>query len=163
MVGYAYVIEFFIAWYSGSSWERSTSSTASWGPVAGAAGSCSAATRSCPQIFWFKCARSLVWLMFVVCILVNVGMWFERFVIIVVGLHRDFLPSSWGRYLPSYVEVLTLVGSFGLFMTLFLLFCRFLPMVAMAEVKAILPVAQAHGIPEHEVETAVIAGEGNAK
>jgi hypothetical protein len=65
-------------------------------------------------------------------------MWFERFVIIVNGLHRDFLPSSWGSYSPSYVEVLTFVGSFGLFLTLFLLFCRWLPMVAMAEVKGVL-------------------------
>ena len=87
-------------------------------------------------------------LLFVVCILVNVGMWFERFVIIVVGLHRDFLPSSWGTYCPSYVEVLTLLGSFGLFLTLFLLFCRYLPMVAMAEVKSILPRRPAARRPE---------------
>ena len=84
-------------------------------------------------------ARRKVWLLCAIGILVNVGMWFERFVIIVIGLHRDFLPSSWGNYYPSYVEVLTLVGSFGLFLTLFLLFCRWLPVVAMAEVKAILP------------------------
>jgi hypothetical protein len=88
--------------------------------------------------------------MFIICLLVNLGMWFERFVIIAVGLHRDFLPSSWGSYYPSYVEVLTLIGSFGLFLTLFLLFCRYLPMVAMAEVKGILPGSQprhAHGEP----------------
>ena len=71
-------------------------------------------------------------------------MWFERFVIIVIGLHRDFLPSSWGSYWPSYVEVLTLVGSFALFMMLFLLFCRYLPMIAMAEVKGILPEKDGH-------------------
>jgi molybdopterin-containing oxidoreductase family membrane subunit len=82
-------------------------------------------------------------------------MWFERYVIIVIGLTRDFLPSSWGSYAPSYVEVLTLMGSFGLFMTLFLLFCRYLPMVAMAEVKGILPLAQQHSeAHEEELEVA---------
>jgi molybdopterin-containing oxidoreductase family membrane subunit len=90
-------------------------------------------------VLWFKRIRTSVWALFVVCLLVNVGMWFERFVIIVVGLSRDFLPSSWGSYAPSYVEVLTLLGSFGLFLMLFLLFCRYLPMVAMAEVKGVLP------------------------
>jgi hypothetical protein len=95
-----------------------------------------------PQLFWFQFARRNVWLMFAACLLVNVGMWFERFVIIVSGLHRDFLPSSWGSYYPSWVEVATLIGSFGLFLTLFLLFCRYLPMVAMAEVKGILPGSQ---------------------
>ena len=80
----------------------------------------------------------------IICALVNVGMWFERFVIIVTSLSRDFLPSSWHWYFPSYVEVLTLMGSFGLFFTLFLLFCRYLPMVAMAEVKSVLPQANPH-------------------
>jgi molybdopterin-containing oxidoreductase family membrane subunit len=75
----------------------------------------------------------------------------------VIGLTRDFLPSSWGSYAPSYVEVLTLMGSFGLFLTLFLLFCRYLPMVAMAEVKSILPSAQPHGEePEPEKELEVV-------
>ena len=96
-----------------------------------------------PHVLWFKKVRTSVWTLFVVSLLINVGMWFERYVIIVVGLTRDFLPSSWGSYAPSYVEVLTLLGSFGLFLTLFLLFCRYLPMVAMAEVKGILPSATA--------------------
>ncbi len=93
-------------------------------------------------MLWFKRIRTNVWALFVVSIFVNIGMWFERFVIIVIGLHRDFLPSSWGYYYPSWVEVLTLMGSFGLFMTLFLLFCRYLPMVAMSEVKGVLPTGQ---------------------
>jgi len=70
---------------------------------------------------------------------VNVGMWFERYVIIVTSLARDFLPSSWDYYMPTWVDMLTLLGSFGLFFTLFLLFVRFLPMVAMAEVKSVMP------------------------
>ena len=73
--------------------------------------------------------------MLIMAMLVNVGMWFERFVIIVASLSRDFLPSSWGMYCPTWVDICMLVGSFGLFFTLFLLFCRYLPMVAMAEVK----------------------------
>jgi molybdopterin-containing oxidoreductase family membrane subunit len=72
-------------------------------------------------------------------LLINVGMWFERFVIIVSSLYRDFLPSSWADYRPTLIEIGTLVGSFGLFFTLFLLFCRFLPMIAMADVKSVLP------------------------
>ncbi|OPZ09345.1 MAG: hypothetical protein BWZ10_02564 [candidate division BRC1 bacterium ADurb.BinA364] len=92
-----------------------------------------------PQLFWFKKARTSFWIMMPVCLLVNVGMWFERFVIVVTSLSRDFLPSSWGHYTPTIVDVMMLIGSFGLFLTLFLLFLRFLPMVAMAEVKSVLP------------------------
>lgn len=101
-----------------------------------------------PQLFWFKRLRRSIPVMLLVATLVTIGMWFERFVIIVISLHRDFLPSSWGYYCPSPVDLLTLAGSFGLFFTLFLLFCRFLPMIAMAEVKSIMPQAHAHG-PEH--------------
>jgi len=82
---------------------------------------------------------------------VNVGMWFERFVIIVSSLSQDFLPSAWDYYRPSAVELLTLAGSFGLFFTMFLLFCRYLPMVAMAEVKTVLPVADPHAHPHEHV------------
>ena len=81
--------------------------------------------------------------MVAICVLVNVGMWFERFVITVTSLSRDFLPSSWGYFAPTLVDILMFVGSFGLFFTLFLLFCRFLPMVAMAEVKSVLPEGEA--------------------
>ncbi|HMQ15596.1 MAG TPA: hypothetical protein PKC49_06445, partial [Phycisphaerae bacterium] len=86
-----------------------------------------------------------IWTMLLPVMCVNIGMWFERFVIIVTSLSADFLPSSWGGYYPSWVELLTLAGSFGLFMTLFLLFIRFLPSVAMAEIKTIMPQAEGHG------------------
>jgi len=151
MVGYAYLMEFFTAWYSQNPYEQFHFLDREFGSMWWAGWIMFGCNAVVPQILWFKFARSNVWVLFPVCILINVGMWFERFVIIVIGLHRDFLPSSWGSYAPSYVEVLTLVGSFGLFMTLFLLFCRFLPMVAMAEVKSILPAAHpAHG-EGHEV------------
>ena len=89
-----------------------------------------------PQVLWFRRVRMhSMAVVFVVAILVNVGMWFERFVIIVTSLHRDFLPSSWADYAPSLVEIATLVGSFGLFFTCFLIFCRLAPVIAIAEVK----------------------------
>ena len=81
---------------------------------------------------------------FILSIVVNIGMWFERFVIIVTSLHRDFLPSSWGYFRPTMVDVGIFVGSFGLFLTLFLLFIRFLPMLAIAEIKSITPQADPH-------------------
>jgi Ni/Fe-hydrogenase subunit HybB-like protein len=83
--------------------------------------------------------------LFVLSLFVNVGMWFERFVIIVTSLHRDFLPSSWAMYTPTIWEIMALIGSFGLFFTLFCLFVRFLPIVATAEVKTVLPQADPHG------------------
>jgi molybdopterin-containing oxidoreductase family membrane subunit len=98
-----------------------------------------------PQLFWFKRCRQSIPVMMAVAFLVNVGMWFERFVIVVTSLSADYLPANWGMYWPTWVEVLTLLGSFGLFFTLFLLFIRFLPMIAMAEVKTVLPAARAHG------------------
>ena len=92
-----------------------------------------------PQLFWFKWCRTTPWFMVVVCVFVNIGMWFERFVITVTSLCRDFVPSSWGYFHPTGVDIMMLIGSFGLFTTLFLLFCRFLPIIAMAEVKGIMP------------------------
>jgi molybdopterin-containing oxidoreductase family membrane subunit len=144
MVGYAYAMEFFVAWYGGSPWEQFHFLNREFGPLWWAGWIMLSCNAIVPHVLWFRAARKSVWTLFVVSILINVGMWFERFVIIVTGLQRDFLPSSWGSYAPSYVEVLMLVGSFGLFATLFLLFCRFLPMVAMAEVKSILPAAHGH-------------------
>jgi molybdopterin-containing oxidoreductase family membrane subunit len=91
-----------------------------------------------PQLLWFRRVRESFVAVFVLSLVINVGMWFERFVIIVTSLHRDFLPSSWSSYAPTSVEVATLIGSFGLFFTLFLLFCRFVPMIAASEVKSVL-------------------------
>ncbi|MBW2459553.1 MAG: hypothetical protein JRI68_33980, partial [Deltaproteobacteria bacterium] len=98
-----------------------------------------------PQIFWFKRFRRSIPVLFTVAILVNVGMWFERYVIVVTSLHRDFLPSSWGMYSMTFFDWSILAGSFGLFFTLFLLFVRFLPVIAMSEVKAVMDPAVARG------------------
>jgi Ni/Fe-hydrogenase subunit HybB-like protein len=140
MVGYAYIVEFFIAWYGGNSFESFAFQNRAMGPYWWAYWTMFTCNVIVPQIFWFKKARTSIPIMMVAVILVNVGMWFERFVITVTSLTRDFLPSSWGYFHPTLIDVLTFIGSFGLFLTMFLLFCRFLPMVAMAEVKAALPV-----------------------
>ena len=106
-----------------------------------------------PQIFWSKKARTSIPILFVLSIVINIGMWFERFVIIVTSLHRDFLPSAWGYFTPTRWDVACLLGSFGLFFTMFCLFVRFLPMVATAEVKTVLPQANPHGHSGHGRET----------
>ena len=139
MVGFAYAIEFFIAWYGGNGYEQFAFLNRAFGPYAWAYWTMVSCNVIAPQLFWFKKFRTTPWLMVVVCVFVNIGMWFERFVITVTSLSRDFLPSSWGYFTPTAVDVLMFVGSFGLFFTLFLLFCRYLPMVAMAEVKAVMP------------------------
>jgi molybdopterin-containing oxidoreductase family membrane subunit len=139
MVGYAYGIELFIAWYGANPYERFAFLNRALGPYAWGYWIMIGCNVVVPQLFWLKKCRTTPWIMFIIAVLVNVGMWFERFVIIVTSLSRDFLPSSWNDFIPSKIDMLMLVGSFGLFFTLFLLFCRFLPMVAMAEVKQVLP------------------------
>jgi Ni/Fe-hydrogenase subunit HybB-like protein len=143
VVGYAYAMEFFIAWYGGNKYEQFQFINRAFGPYAWAYWTMISCNVLSPQIFWFKRMRRSIPVMLVVATLVTIGMWFERFVIIVISLHRDFLPSSWGYYVPSPVDLLMFAGSFGLFFTLFLLFCRYLPMIAMAEVKSIMPQAHA--------------------
>ncbi|MGC4068190.1 MAG: polysulfide reductase NrfD [Polyangiaceae bacterium] len=144
LVGYAYGMEFFIAWYSGSEYEQFTFINRAFGNYAWAYWTMITCNVVSPQLFWSKKLRRNLWVTFAVGVVVNIGMWFERFVIIVTSLARDFLPGSWGYYRPTIVDYMTLAGSFGLFFTLFLLFCRYLPMVAMAEVKSILPSARRH-------------------
>jgi molybdopterin-containing oxidoreductase family membrane subunit len=98
-----------------------------------------------PQVFWMRWARQSPLVIFGVSVLVTIGMWFERFVIIVTSLHRAFLPGEWHMFWPTLTDIMIFVGSFGVFMTLFLLFLRFLPVFAMAELKAVLPQADPHG------------------
>jgi len=144
MVGYAYSMEFFIAWYSGNVYEQFAFINRGFGNYAWAYWIMISCNVILPQFFWFKKIRYNTKLLFIASILVNVGMWFERFVITVSSLSRDFLPSSWAYYSPTIFDILTFVGSFGLFFTFFLLFLRFLPMVSMTEVKGILPEANQH-------------------
>lgn len=154
MVGLAYATEFFIAWYSQNTYEVFAFANRAFGPYWWAYWIMVTCNVISPQLFWFKFFRTNTIVMWIVAIFVNIGMWFERFVICITSLSRDFLPSSWGYFEPTYIDLAMLIGSFGLFFTLFLLFCRFLPIVAMAELKGVLshqihPHGGAHGHP-HE-------------
>ncbi len=150
IVGLAYGTEFFIAFYSANPYEQFTFMNRALGPLAWAYWVMVSCNVLIPQLLWFKAVRRRVLTVFVISIFVNIGMWFERFVIIVTSLERSFLPSSWATYAPTIVEVATLLGSFGLFFTMFLLFCRFVPVIAIAEVKGVL--AQGHAdTPAREV------------
>jgi molybdopterin-containing oxidoreductase family membrane subunit len=149
LMGYAYLMEGFTAWYSQSPYLMHTfKNIVSPGSTYGWSGW---VTIGCnilaPQLLWFRRARTSYWGMIPVALAVTVGMWFERFVIIVVSLHNDYLPSAWRAYTPTLVDYGILLGSFGLFFTLVLLFARVLPVIATTEVKAILPDAQpgSHG------------------
>jgi molybdopterin-containing oxidoreductase family membrane subunit len=142
MVGYGYMMEYFMAWYSGNHFERFVFLNRAFGPYAWAYWTMISCNVLLPQLFWFRKIRRSIPMMLFIVIFVNVGMWFERFVIIVTSLHRDFLPSSWRMYTPTLVDIGILLGSFGLFFTLVLLFTRTLPVVSMAEVKAVILGAQ---------------------
>jgi len=144
MVGYAYTIEFFIAWYSGNIYEGFAFINRAFGPYAWAYWIMISCNVIIPQLFWSGRLRRNIKFLFVASIFVNIGMWFERFVITVTSLSRDFLPSAWDYYSPTIWDILTFVGSFGLFFTLFLLFIRFLPIISMSEVKSVLPQADPH-------------------
>ena len=142
MVGFAYGMELFTAWYSGEPYERFIFWNRITGPYWWAFALMVGCNVLVPQVHWFRRLRTSIPVMFVVSILVNVGMWFERFVIIVTSLHRDFLPSNWGMFKPTFVDIGILLGSFGLFFTLVLIFVRVLPVISMTEVKALMPEAQ---------------------
>lgn len=149
MVGFAYAMEFFIAWYSGVEYEKAIFMLRATGPYAWAYWIMISCNVISPQLFWSKKLRRHVAFTFVISIVVNIGMWFERFVITVTSLSTDFLPSSWGYFSPTFWDVATYIGTFGLFFTFFLLFLRFLPMVAVAEVKAVMPQADPHNYDEN--------------
>ncbi|MBC3541513.1 NrfD/PsrC family molybdoenzyme membrane anchor subunit [Rufibacter sediminis] len=138
IVGVAYITEFFIAWYSGVEYEQYAFINRATGPYWWAYWSMMTCNVITPQLFWFRSIRRSLTATFIISIFVNIGMWFERFVIIVTSLHRDFLPSSWVMFSPTSIDVGIYVGTIGLFFTLFLLFAKFFPVVNMAEVKSIL-------------------------
>ena len=145
MVGYSYAMEFFIAWYSGNSFEQFAFLNRAFGPYAWAYWIMISCNVGFPQLFWFKKIRRSIPIMMGIVILVNVGMWFERFVIIVTSLHRDFLPSSWAMFTPTIYDLGILLGSFGFFFTLLFIFVKILPSISLTELKAIVTGAQ----PEH--------------
>jgi molybdopterin-containing oxidoreductase family membrane subunit len=142
IVGLAYGTEFFMAWYSGNPYEAFTFKNRAFGPYGWAYWTMVSCNVISPQLFWFKKIRTNPILILIIALVINVGMWFERFVIIVTSLHRDYLPSSWAMYKPTLIEIGILIGSFGLFFTLFMLFTRVLPMVSIGEVKGVLGYAK---------------------
>jgi Ni/Fe-hydrogenase subunit HybB-like protein len=143
MVGYSYAMELFTAWYSGMLYERFVFLNRAFGPYAWAYWTMTICNVVVPQFLWIRKVRRSALLMYPIVILVNVGMWFERFVIVVTSLHRDFLPSSWDYFIPSWIDIGLFTGSVGIFLTLVLLFCRFLPTIAATEVKVVL--SESHG------------------
>ncbi len=138
MVGLAYITEFFVAAYSGVQYEQYAFINRATGPYWWAYWSMMSCNLIAPQVFWFKWARTTPWFIFMLSVVVNVGMWFERFVIIVTSLHREYLPSGWVMYSPTRIEIGIFLGTFGLFFTCFFLFSKFLPVINMSELKAIL-------------------------
>ena len=140
MVGYAYASEFFMAWYSGSSYEQYAFLNRAFGPYWWSYWTMISCNVIIPQLFWFRWFRRNIKAMFVISIFVNIGMWFERYVIIITSLHRDFLPANWGLFKMTFFDFGALVGSFGMFLTLFLIYIRTLPAISISEVKPVLSV-----------------------
>jgi len=138
IVGVAYITELFISWYSGVEYESYAFINRFSGPYWWAYWSMMTCNVISPQLFWFKKLRTNLTFTFILSIVVNIGMWFERFVIIVTSIHRDYVPSSWSMFHPTWVDIGIFVGTIGIFFTLFLLFARFFPVLALNELKSIL-------------------------
>ena len=141
IVGVAYITELFMSWYSGVEYESYAFINRFSGPYAWAYWSMMTCNVVSPQLFWFKKLRTSLGFTFFMSIIVNIGMWFERFVIIVTSLHRDYVPSSWSMFHPTFVDIGVFIGTIGIFFTLFLLFARFFPVLALNELKSILKIS----------------------
>jgi molybdopterin-containing oxidoreductase family membrane subunit len=145
VVVYGYTMEAFMAWYSGNTYERFMIRNRMTGPYGWIYWTLLFCNLLTPQLMWFRRFRTRVGWLFAVAMVVNVGMWLERFVIVVTSLHRDFVPSSWGMYSPTFWDWATFVGTLGLFLTLFFLFVRFLPAISIFEMRTIVPGARLEG------------------
>jgi hypothetical protein len=142
IVAYGYSVEAFMAWYSGNHYERFMMMNRAFGPYSWAYWALIFCNVLVPNTLWAKSLRTNPVYLFVVSLIVSVGMWLERFVIIVTSLYRDFLPSSWGAYRGTMFDWAAFVGTIGLFLTLFFLFIRFLPAISISEMRTILPDAE---------------------
>jgi hypothetical protein len=141
IVAYGYLMEIFLAWYSGNWYEQFMILNRITGPYRVQWWSLLLCNVLVPQLLWIRQVRTSPALLFLVAMFVNVGMWLERFVIVVTSLHRDFLPSSWGMYSGTYWDWATFIGTIGLFLALLFLFIRFLPMISIFEMRTIVPKA----------------------
>jgi molybdopterin-containing oxidoreductase family membrane subunit len=128
----------FFSYYSGNPYERYVTINRALGPYAWSYWALIACNIVTPQLLWFRSVRRSVPVLFVISLVINVGMWLERFVIVVVSLHRDFLPSAWGMYYPTIWDFVHFVGSLGLFFTLLFLFIRLLPMISIFELRELV-------------------------
>jgi molybdopterin-containing oxidoreductase family membrane subunit len=142
IVAYGYTMETFMAWYSGDPYETFTIVNRAFGPYRSYYWALILCNVLVPQALWFPQIRSNVLALFVIALIVNLGMWLERFIIVITSLHRDFLPSSWGMYAPTFWDWATFFGSIGLFLALMFLFIRLLPMISIFEMRALLPQAE---------------------
>ena len=140
IVGYGYVMEAFMGYYSGNQYERFMTLNRMFGPYGAIYWGLIVCNIITPQFLWFRKVRASVGSLFAIAMVVNVGMWLERFVIVVTSLHRDFLPSSWGMYYPTRWDWATYIGTIGLFLTLFFLFIRFLPLISIFEVRQLVAI-----------------------
>lgn len=150
IVGVAYITELFVAWYSGVEYEQYAFLNRATGPYWWAYWSMMTCNVFSPQFMWFKKLRTSIMFSFIISIVVNIGMWFERFVIIVTSLHRDYLPSSWTMFSPTFVDIGIFIGTIGFFFVLFLLYARTFPVIAQAEVKTILKATGENYIKKRE-------------
>jgi molybdopterin-containing oxidoreductase family membrane subunit len=141
IVGCAYLTELFTAWYSQNPYEQYAFANRALGPYWWSYWGMMTCNVISPQLFWIRKLRRSAWFTFFMSIVINCGMWFERFVIIVTSLHRDYIPSSWAMYSPTWVEISIYIGSLGLFFTAFLIFAKTMPVIAMAEIKHILKIS----------------------
>jgi len=138
IVGIAYITELFMAWYSQVPPEQYAFYNRATGPYWWAYATMMTCNVISPQLFWIKKIRTNIMATFILSIVVNIGMWFERFVIIVTSLHRDYLPSSWAMFYPTFYDVGVYLFSFGFFFTAFFLFAKYFPVINMFEIKAVL-------------------------
>jgi molybdopterin-containing oxidoreductase family membrane subunit len=154
IVAYGYLTEFFIAWYSGNEFEQFGFYNRAFGPYAPAFWAMIAANVLIPQLLWSRRVRRNLSILFLISLVVNVGMWFERYIIVVTSLHRDFIPAAWGYYDATFFDWATYIGTLGLFFSLMFLFIRVLPLISIFEMREL--VAET----EREHEEAVRGEEG---
>src|SRR5262245_51311303 len=138
IVAYGYLMEMFMSWYSADQYERYMTLNRLTGPYGPIYWALILFNIVIPQALWFKRVRQSVVQLFLIALAVNVGMWLERFVIVITSLHRDFLPSSWSMYYPTFWDWSTFIGTIGLFFALLFLFLRFLPMISIFEMRTLV-------------------------
>jgi len=160
IVAYGYLMEIFMSWYSGNPYEEFMTLNRMHGPYAPMFWALLLCNVVVPQVLWFEQVRSNAIALFVIALIVNIGMWLERYVIVVTSLHRDFLPSSWGMYAGTVWDWATFIGTIGLFLSLVFLFIRFLPMISIFEMRTLLPEAEVKEELTYDIATADLRSDG---